>query len=104
MKTPQEIKVGIGSSKIRKFKKSYVDFDQFNKGGRVKCLCYLARYSMFISIAFKQIACIEKKPLIFVTFDTPLKFLSVVHARNTNLFEPKSNPIYLRYKVHVYII
>ena len=48
VKTPQEIKIGIGSSKIRNFKTSYVVFNQFNKGGRVKYLCYLAWYSMFI--------------------------------------------------------
>ena len=39
VKTPQEIKIGIGSSKIRSFKTSYVVLNQFNKGGRVKYLC-----------------------------------------------------------------
>ena len=48
VKTPQENKIGIGSSKIRNFKTSYVVFDQFNKGRPVKNLCYPAWYSMLI--------------------------------------------------------
>ena len=38
VKTPQEITIEIGSSKIRNLKTSYVVFDQFNKGGREKYL------------------------------------------------------------------